>query len=143
MPRASSGRVSGGLAKQPTGGPGGPVEKTISVTFDGGGIELSTGLKGVGPVLEDGTLTGWTLFADAVGDMVVDVWVNNLGDDDPTDQDSVTGEAPPLLMMERQAEDTILNGWNKTLVKGGTIGFHIDSVIGIEKALLVLIYLPD
>lgn len=142
MPKASSGMVSGGTIKQ-GGGPGGPVERTISVTFDGGGAELLTGLKAVGPVLENGTLTGWTLYAEISGSLVVDIWVTAQGDYDPEDADSITGSNPPSLSMEQFAEDTVLTGWEKALTKGGVIGFNIDSVSGIDKALLVLTYMPS
>lgn len=142
MPKASSGMVSGGTVK-PGGGPGGPVEKTISVTFDGGGEELSTGLKAVGPVVENGTLTSWTLYAETAGNLVVDVLVTAVGDYTPEDSDSVTGSNPPSLSMEQFTEDTVLSGWSKTLTKGGVIGFKIVSVAEIQKALLILTYLPS
>ena len=52
-------------------------KNSITVTLDGQGGVISTGLKGFTEVPYACTITGWTLLADVSGSIVIDVWADS------------------------------------------------------------------
>jgi hypothetical protein len=113
---------------------------TIVAVFDAG-TEAITGNPEVDVVIPaDGTITGWTLFADAAGDAVIDIWNDVYGSFPPTDADSITAAAPPTLATASKATDSTLTGWDKTLAAGDILRFHLDSSATVKRLELTLTY---
>lgn len=48
------------------------------VTVDAGMQPVSPGVKGFRPIVETSVIDGWSIAADAVGDITFEIWCNNL-----------------------------------------------------------------
>jgi hypothetical protein len=112
----------------------------ISIVIDGGGSEITTGIKGDVRIPFACTVTGWTLLADQTGAIVIDVWRDTLANFPPTDADSITnGSEPEIAASGTNAEDTNLGDWTDvTLDAGDILRFNVDSVTDITRVTLLL-----
>ena len=111
---------------------------TLGLTVDGGGIELTTGYKGFIRVPYACTITKVTLLADISGSIVIDVWKDTYANYPPTDADSICGGFEPEITTAIKAEDSTLTSWTTSIASGEIIGFNVDSITDITKAVLVL-----
>ena len=113
------------------------ITKTIAVFIDGGGAEITTGIKGVfGIMSTDAEIIEILLLADQTGSIVIDIWNDTYGNYPPTDADSITSATPPTISSSNKAQDVTLTGWSKNLAKGNTLMFNVDSVTDIEWCML-------
>lgn len=120
--------------------------RSIGITIDGGGSTITSGVKGFAVVPVSGTITAATLLStDAMAtacSVVIDVWVDSVGNYPPTDADSITASAPPTLGTEAASHDTTLTGWTTALTAGTVMGFAVDSVTGCTRVTLTLTVAP-
>lgn len=118
----------------------------IMVVIDGGGSEITTGLKGyLGPVPFDGTITQNTLLADQSGSVVVDVWKCtysqfDAGSTHPVSGDKITASAPPTISTATKSQDSTLTGWTTAFAAGDIFAFSVTSVTDIQRVTLSLKY---
>lgn len=114
--------------------------KASALTFiiDGGGSEITTGIKGDLQVPFGCTITKATLLADQSGSIVVDVWKDTYANFPPIDADSITASAPPTITTATKSEDGTLTGWTKAITAGDILRFNVDSVTDIERVTLIL-----
>lgn len=126
----------------------GGTKGIISVTFDGGGSELTTGVKKPWVYVPyNGNITSAVLLADQSGSIVIDVWRTNYTDFDagsthPVNGDSVTGATPPTISAATKSKDVALSDWEfegaPIVQTDDVIGFNIDSISTITKCVLIL-----
>lgn len=116
----------------------------IMVVIDGGGVAITTGLKGyLGPVPFDGTITQATLLADQSGSIVVDVWKCtysqfDAGSTHPVSGDKITASAPPTISTATKSQDSTLTGWTTSFAAGDVFAFNVNSASTIQRATLSL-----
>ena len=133
----------------PIPGPSGPVgaagsittaQKTrqITIVVDGGGVALTTGIKGYKSFPVAGTITGVRLLADQSGSIVIDIWKDTYANYPPTVADTITAAAKPTIITALKSEDTTLTGWTLSVSAGDVFGFNIDSVTTIQRIILEL-----
>lgn len=122
--------------------PGAAAPAVLNAIIDGMGAAIDTGIKGDVLLEQPYTITGWTLLADTDGDVVVDVWVDELGNYPPDSGDSITAAAPPTLIGQDSAHDTTLDGWSTELDAGDTLRFNVDSASAISRLTLALTLQP-
>jgi hypothetical protein len=117
-----------------------PLISTINVVIDGGGSAITTGVKGDVMVDFNCTINAWTLLADRSGDIVVDIWREELGDFPPTDADSMcSGKEPTIAASGTNAQDTTITDWTSDdIVAGDILRFNVDSCTTIQRATLAL-----
>ena len=84
------------------------------------------------------TITGWTVIADAVGDLQVDLWKDTYANFPPTVADTVTGSDKPRLSGEQKATSTALTGWTTSWAAGDVIRVNLDSLTTIKRATVIL-----
>ena len=116
--------------------------RSIGISIDGGGSPISTGVKGYVQVPFAGTITRWTLLADQVGSIVLDVWKDSFANAPPTISDSITGSEKPTLSSEQDAEDAALTTWMTTVTAGDVFGFNVDSADTLTRVTLVVWIMP-
>lgn len=115
------------------------IEAAIQFVIDGGGNAITTGIKGDLEVPFECTIKSSTLLADQSGAIVIDIWKQAYADFPPEDANSITASAPPTITASGvKAQDATLSGWTKTLAKGDTLRFNVDSVATIERITLSL-----
>jgi hypothetical protein len=118
---------------------------TTAMTFDlvvcMGGSSLATGIvKGCDFHADFAfTITGWTIFGDASGAIVVDVWKDTYANFPPTVADTIAGsEKPTITATGVKGQDTSLSTWTTSVAAGDVLRFNVDSVTTIVAATLIL-----
>jgi hypothetical protein len=92
---------------------------------------LTTGIKGYSaPAPFDGTINLMTMFANAPGSIVVDIYKSQF----PTvpTSGSICGASPPILSGNQATRDAVLSGWTLTVNKGDVFALNIVSVSGLR-----------
>lgn len=114
----------------------------IGITIDGGGVAITTGVKGFIAVEKACTIVGWrVLSVDAsatAGSIVIDVWKDTYANYPPTVADTIAASAKPTLSGVNKNVDTTLTGWTTSLAAGDVLGFNVDSATTVTKVLLEL-----
>jgi hypothetical protein len=116
----------------------GTVSTPLGLVFEGGGVALTTGIKGDLYVPFACTITAVTLLADQSGSVVVDIWKDTYGNYPPTVADTITASAKPTLSGAAKSQDTTLTGWTTAIASGATLRFNIDSVATITRLTIIL-----
>lgn len=88
----------------------------------------------------DGTIEGYSLTADAVGSIVIDLWKNTYANFPPTVTDTICSATKPALAAAQKAQDTTLTGWTLAVARGETLKAHVDSA-GTVKAVTLTLYI--
>ena len=119
-------------------GAGGDTVGQFIVGYDGGlsNLVATKDQDVIAPFT--GTITGWTILADATGSAVVDVATDTYAGY-PTFT-SITAGLPPSLSGADKAASTTLTGWTTAVTAGDLLRFTLTSVSGLRRVLLVLDY---
>jgi len=112
--------------------------RQITIVVDGGGVVLTTGIKGYKSFPVAGTITAVRLLADQSGSIVIDIWKDTYANYPPTVADTITAAAKPTITTALKSEDTTLTGWTTSVAAGDVFGFNIDSVTTIQRIVLEL-----
>lgn len=126
-----------------TGGPGlrlSVAERTrkFDITIEGGGVAITTGIKGYRSFPVVGTITAVRMLADQSGSIVVDIWKDTYANYPPTVADTITAAAKPTITTALKSEDTTLTGWTTAVAAGDVFGFNVDSATTITRLTLEL-----
>lgn len=131
----------------PSGGPTGPTGSTgvtgntgatgpaqvcdLEYIFDGGGVPITTGLKGFLMVDFACTIQQVTLLANVSCSAVVDIWTTTYANFAPPTHpavgDAITGSAKPTITTAEKAQDATLIGWTTAVAAGTIFGFNVNS----------------
>jgi hypothetical protein len=114
------------------------IARSFGITIDGGGSVISTGVQGDVIIPYSMTISSWTLIADQVGSIVIDVWKDTYASYPATQSDSITGSDKPTLSSVIKNQNSTLTEWTTTVNSGDIIRFNVDSVSTITKATLVV-----
>jgi hypothetical protein len=86
----------------------------------------------------DGTIEGYSLTADAVGSLVIDLWKDTYANYPPVVADTITASDKPTLSATQKQQNTTLTGWTTAITRGQTIKAHVDSAGTVKAATLTL-----
>lgn len=111
---------------------------SIGITIDGGGLPLTTGVKGALTVPYACTINSWTVLADQSGSIVLDIWKVALASYPPTVTNTITASAKPTLSSADHNSSSTLTGWTTSISSGDTIKFNVDSISTITRITLSL-----
>lgn len=115
---------------------GGSATGSFGITIDGGGTAITTGLKGFVRVPYNCTITGWELYADQTGSVVIDVWKDTYANFPPTSLDSIAGTEKPTLSSAQKNQDTSLSTWTTSVTAGDIVAFNVDSATTVTRVSL-------
>jgi hypothetical protein len=101
--------------------------KSFGILIDGGGQVITTGIKGDLVLPYTGTITKWTLVADQVGSIVIDVWKNTYANYPPTVANTITGSQKPTLASAVRNQNTSLTAWLPTVTAGDVFRYYVES----------------
>lgn len=110
----------------------------ITLSLDGAGSPISTGIKLDLIVPYACTINSATMVADQTGSIVIDVWKDTYANYPPTDADSITAAAPPTISSALKSQDTTLTAWDVDIAAGDILRFNVDSCATITRCSLVL-----
>ena len=116
-------------------------QRTIDIAIvigDGvNAITTSPAVKGYFPVDFAGTVTGWTLVADASGSIVIDVWKE--AGAVPDNSDSIAGSDKPTLSSAQYAADASITWTSSGAFSAGDVfGIEVESATTVKQVTLVL-----
>lgn len=114
-------------------------QSTALIVFNGGGTAITPGLFVDLTVDFDSTIDGWTLLADAVGSITIDLRKCTYATFPPTSGDSIVASAPVDLVADVKAQDTALTGWDTVLAAGDILRAYVSSASAVERVSLTLI----
>ena len=110
----------------------------IQFVIDGGGVVLTTGVKGDLMIPFACTINEWTLLADQSGSVVVDIWKDTYANFPPTVADVITASAKPTISSATKGQSSTLTGWTTSIAAGDTLRFNVNSVTTIQRVTLTL-----
>lgn len=116
-------------------------QRTIVAGFgDVLGDVIATGVKAYLEVPFTCTIVGWTLVADQVGSLVIDVWKDTYAAFPPTVADSIAGTEKPTLSAAQKNQDLVLTTWagGGAMNLGDVLAFKVDSAASVRQATLSL-----
>ena len=116
----------------------GQVSASLQFVIDGGGSAITTGQKGHLVVPFNMTITGWDIFADQSGSIVVDVWKDTYANFPPTVADTIAGTEKPTLASAQKNQYLTLTTWTTGLTKGDNLAFNVDSITTVQRVVVVL-----
>lgn len=136
--------TSGGTAMEWAGlpSPGVGLIRKVGLSVDGLGLVIALGSTSSIQVDFDGTIIGWSIEADAVGSITIEVSKKAGTQTVPaiptTSGDKISATAPITLSSARTAgvDATGLTGWTTAVAKWDTFKFNITACSGI-KAITV------
>ncbi len=115
---------------------------SITLTIDGQGVVITTGIKGYKYIPRACTIIAATIYSDnaspVTGSIVFDVWRDVQANYPPTVADTITASDKPTLTSGIFSQDTTLTGWSASLAVGDFLGFNVDSVSSLTKVVLEL-----
>jgi hypothetical protein len=84
----------------------------LNILIDGGGLPITTGVKGALKVALGYTMTAWEIVSidGTSGSIVVELWSDSYANFPPTGPDVVGGTEKPTLSSATKAQDVSLNG---------------------------------
>lgn len=104
---------------------------TFPFVIDGGGANITPGVKGYVPIDFDCEITAWVLLGDnALNQIQIDVWNDTYALYPPTVADTIAGAEKPILMNAIKNQDLALGTWTTTVTAGDILGINVDSVGG-------------
>lgn len=118
--------------------------KTAAIEFviDGGGLTITTGMKGYLEIPFACTINRWTLLGDQSGSIVVDVFKCDYASFDPPTKpasgNKITASAPPTISTAKKAQSSTLTGWTTAVAAGDILAFNVNSVTTMQRATLSL-----
>jgi len=110
----------------------------IEVIIDGGGSEITTGVKADIEVPFNCTILQATALADQTGSIQVDIWKDTYANFPPDDADSITGTSPVSISSSNKSQDSTLSGWTTTISAGDILRFNVDSCSTITRCTVSL-----
>jgi hypothetical protein len=138
---ASSAGTAGQVMKSSGSGANGAyADDLVGIEFiiDGGGVAITTGIKGDLEIPFNCTIVSATLLADQSGSIVVNVWKDSFANYPPVVGDKITASAPPTITATTKSQDTTLTGWTTSISAGDTLRYNVDSVSTIQRVTLSL-----
>lgn len=114
----------------------------LEFVIDGGGVALTTGIKGYLEVPFACTINAATSLADQSGSCVVDIFKCTYSafapPTHPASGDKITASAPPTISSATKAQDTTLTGWTTSISAGDILGFNVNSATTITRVTISL-----
>lgn len=112
---------------------------SINFIIDGGGSAITTGVKGFVEIPYNMTITGWQVFGDQSGSIVVDVWRSTYATFPPVVGGTIAGTEKPTLSSSQVNQDLTLSTWTTALSSGDVIGYNVDSVSTVTRVTVSII----
>jgi len=110
----------------------------INFVIDGGGAEITTGIKGDIEVPFDCTITAVTLLADQSGDIKIDIWKDTYANFPPTNDDTITAANEPEISSGTKDQDSTLTSWTTSLSEGDILRINVDSISTITRCTVAI-----
>ena len=112
------------------------LTRTINFVYGSGSVDMNNGPKGELGIDVTGKIQSWTLTADAVGIIILDVQKCTFNDY-PNFQ-TICGSAKPQISGHLKAFSDVMTAWDVDLIAGDMLRFRVDQVNQIRRFMLSL-----
>ena len=112
------------------------LTRTINFVYGSGSVDMNNGPKGELGIDVTGKIQSWTLTADAVGIIILDVQKCTFNDY-PNFQ-TICGSAKPQISGNLKAFSDVMTAWVVDLIAGDMLRFRVDQVNNIRRFMLSL-----
>ena len=112
------------------------LTRTVNMVYSSGSVDMNNGPKGELGIDVTGKIQSWTLTADAVGILILDVQKCTFNDY-PNFQ-TICGSAKPQISGNLKAFSDNLSAWDIDLIAGDMLRFRVDQVNNIRRFTLSL-----
>jgi hypothetical protein len=112
------------------------VEGGFGITIDGSGEVITTGNKGIIIAPYAMTITGYTIVADELGSVQIDIWKKSSLP--VTISDSICGGNFITLSNSQSNIVETISSWNTKFEKNDFIIFYVSSITSIKKLTLIV-----
>lgn len=113
--------------------------KAILISLgDPGGAVITTGVKRKFDMPWGMRVTGWTIYSDQVGSIVLDVWKTPYASAPPTVANTITGSEKPTLAAAQKNQDLTLTTWTTDIAQGDCVAVNVDSCTSIKAVSLTI-----
>ena len=112
------------------------LTRTINFVYGSGSVDMNNGPKGELGIDVTGKIQSWTLTADAVGIIILDVQKCTFNDY-PNFQ-TICGSAKPQISGNLKAFSDVMTAWDVDLIAGDMLRFRVDQVNQIRRFMLSL-----
>lgn len=112
------------------------VLHTIPFIIDGGGNPITTGKKGTIHVPFAATILEWTVTADQIGSIDIDINKSTYAGYPTTA--TITGSEHLILSSQQKNQSSTLTGWTTTISADDVLEFEVDSAATVSKVTLNL-----
>lgn len=103
-----------------------------------GGTSLTSGTKKYVWFPFACLITGWSMYADALGTVEIDLRVDTHANFPPTSADTITGSDPPTMTSANKAQDLGPSGWDPVIQRDDVMAVHIETVTNLTYVSLTL-----
>lgn len=124
------------IKREGIAGPSAVALSVIGINLDAGVQEISPGVKTDVPVEHDQLITGWTIVADQVGDIELDILATTYAAF-PAGFVSIVGATPPKIVNGDKAEGDAAD-WTKNISKDMILRYVVQSADTIRRATVTL-----
>jgi hypothetical protein len=125
-----------------TTGAAGDEIRSVSLTIDGAGSAITTGIKGFIVVPASGIITKVSILstdpAVTSGSIVIDIWKADYASYPPTVANSICASAKPTISGGIKSQDELLTGWTTEITAGDVLGFKVDSVTSLKRITMII-----
>jgi hypothetical protein len=118
-------------------GSGGGTAGSDKGSFGAVADASTTGLIGYITIPYNGTITGWEVVGDIVGNCVFDVWKTASGII-PTVADTIAGTEKPKLVAQQINSDLALTTWTTAVTAGDIVAINLESASVLSRAWLTV-----
>jgi hypothetical protein len=112
------------------------VTRTINFVHDSGSQDMVSGVKGSLTLDVTGRLKSWTIAAEQIGSLTLDVRKSSF--DDYPNLISICGNNRPILQNQNKNRDLNLDEWQTDIYSGDILQFQVLSVEKIKRFVLSL-----
>jgi hypothetical protein len=108
----------------------------FGVTVDGVTSIIQVGQTGFVTMNYAGTISGWSISANAVGSIQFDIW--KASGAIPTIANTIVAGVYPTLTAAQFITSTTMTGWTLSFVAGDVFGFYVNSISTLKNATLTV-----
>jgi len=123
-----------------TSGTSGDSNGVLNFVIDGGGLPITTGITYDIEWRFSANITGWSIVADQIGSIIVDIWEDNYDNFPPTIENTITGSEKPTLSNTLKNQDLSLTTWTSSVTTGDWWRINVDSATTVTRVTVSIHY---
>jgi hypothetical protein len=122
------------------------IPGVVGITIDGGGVAITSGVKGYIQVPYGGTIVGWSIIGDQSGSINIDIDKHSSSAPPAapsipnTSTDKISASVPVALSSAQSAAagTSGVSTWTTSVAQWDVIGFNVTSATTVQRVTILL-----